>query len=133
MGSAGDVVVDVGAPAAQPGRDRQLPQPFPAEQTQFRLEHDRHHENEHEAAEGNDEAHRKASDGDHETEDQAQSKQDRAPTRHPISALGEGGVLFEFLLDLTQDALFILGERHQAIIARFGPILNAARRVLRRF
>lgn len=39
--------------------------------------------------------------------------------------MGEGGVLFEFLLDLTQDALLILGERHKAIIARFRSILNA--------
>ena len=46
--------------------------------------------------------------------------------------MGESGVLFELLLDLTQDALLFIGERHLSIIARFGPILNAARRVLRR-
>jgi hypothetical protein len=34
--------------------------------------------------------------------------------------------LFEFFFDLTKNALFIIGERHQTIIAREAAKLNAA-------
>lgn len=37
----------------------------------------------------------------------------------------KGGVLFEFFFDLTKNALFILGERHESIIAREAAKLNA--------
>jgi transglutaminase-like putative cysteine protease len=123
--SAGGVVVDVGSTPTEPCGDRQLAESFTSEQAQFGFEQDRHDQHQDEPAEGHHETDGEPPDRDHETEHEAHDQGDRATARHAVPALGERRVLFELLLDLTQDALLILGERHEAIIARFGSILNA--------
>lgn len=107
-----------------------MPESFTAEKTELALQHDRHHQHEDESGEGNDEVDRQTADGQYQAGDESEGQQQRAASRHPVPALGERRVLLELLLDLAEDSLFILGERHLPIIARSGPILNAAWRVL---
>lgn len=119
------------AAAAEPCRHRELPDPVSPDQSQLGLELDRHQQHEQEAEEGHHEVHAQPDDRQRQADDQAGGEQDRTPPRDPVAALGERRVLFELLLDLAKDALLILGQRHEPIIARSARNLNAVVTLLR--
>ena len=86
---------------------------LPGEQPDLPLEGDGDGQDDEEAAERHPEADRQAEHREHDGDDEADDQEHEAVPGDPVAAGRERRVLLEVLLDLAEDPLFVLGERHR--------------------
>lgn len=113
----------------QPCRDRKLSELFTTEQSDLRLQLDRHQHDEEERHEGSNEVDGQACHRDGQPDDETEHKHSRPAPRNAVAALRERWVLLELFLNLSEDALFVFRQWHDPIIARRTAFLNAVLKV----